>query len=140
MTQPSPPKLIADDDNSTQQPLERKLVDDPSLKPDNKAEDTLRVNRGGIRVPSPNPSLLSIDDYPNVRLGRIPDHDPCHDGRLPSRSPAPPRTLKDRIRASWTANKGLALVLIAQLFGTLMNVTTRVLEIEGNNGKCLSLN
>ncbi|KAF2101083.1 hypothetical protein NA57DRAFT_24049, partial [Rhizodiscina lignyota] len=38
-------------------------------------------------------------------------------------------------QAVWVRNKGLALVLIAQVFGTLMNVTTRLLEVEGNNGK-----
>lgn len=37
-------------------------------------------------------------------------------------------------RAFFEKNKGLAYVLLAQLFGTLMNVTTRVLEMEGNNG------
>jgi hypothetical protein len=50
-------------------------------------------------------------------------------------SPARPRTLKGKLKASWKANKGLALVMISQLFGTLMNVTTRMLETEGNDGK-----
>jgi hypothetical protein len=136
MTQSTPPKLIANDDKSTQQHHERTLVD-VSLKPGDKAEDTLRVHRGAIRVPSPDPSLISIDDSSNVRLGRHLDHASCYRGRQSSRSPAPPQTLKGRIRASWIANKGLALVLISQLFGTLMNVTTRMLEMEGNNGKWL---
>lgn len=135
MTQSSPPKLIADDDKPTEQLQEHRLIAGSSLKPDGKAQDTLRVNRGAIRVPSPDPSLLSIDDSTNIRLGRNPDCVPLYHGRQPSRSPAPPQTLKGRIRASWTANKGLALVLISQLFGTLMNVTTRTLEMEGNNGK-----
>lgn len=39
------------------------------------------------------------------------------------------------LQASWTRNKGLAYMLMAQVFGVLMNVTTRVLEIEGNKGK-----
>ena len=50
-------------------------------------------------------------------------------------SPARSRTLKGKFQASWRANKGVALVLISQLFGTLMNVTTRMLEMEGNDGK-----
>lgn len=32
-------------------------------------------------------------------------------------------------------NKGVIFVLTAQLFGVLMNVTTRLLEIEGNHGE-----
>ena len=31
-------------------------------------------------------------------------------------------------------NKGIIYVLSAQLFGVLMNVTTRLLEIEGHHG------
>lgn len=42
----------------------------------------------------------------------------------------PPGTL----RAFYARNKGLAYVLLAQVFGVLMNVTTRLLEIEGNRG------
>jgi hypothetical protein len=60
---------------------------------------------------------------------------PQPNARHASKSPAPPTTFKSRIEASWTRNKGLALVLLAQVFGTLMNVTTRLLEVEGNNGK-----
>ncbi|MCJ1404139.1 hypothetical protein MMC11_007364 [Xylographa trunciseda] len=48
--------------------------------------------------------------------------------RIPSRSPAPPRTWRDKCKASWQRNKGLALVLIAMIFGGLMNVATRLLE------------
>ncbi|KAF2666400.1 hypothetical protein BT63DRAFT_377242 [Microthyrium microscopicum] len=39
------------------------------------------------------------------------------------------------LHSFWGRNKGLVLVLIAQIFGVLMNVTTRLLELEGNNGK-----
>lgn len=135
MSQPSAQNRIQDDDKSGQQLLERERVAGSSLKPDDKAEDTRRVTRGAIRVPSPNPSVVSIDDFNNVRLGRNPDYVPLYHARHASRSPAPPQTLKQRIQASWITNKGLALVLMAQFFGTLMNVTTRMLEVEGNNGK-----
>lgn len=137
MDQPTPPKSIADHDKTAQQHPEPRLVAEPRLKPEDKAENTLTVNRGAIRVPSPDPSLVSIDDSNNVRIGRTPDRSsiPFYHARQLSRSPSPPRSFKGRIQASWTANKGLALVLISQLFGTLMNVTTRMLEMEGNNGK-----
>jgi hypothetical protein len=39
------------------------------------------------------------------------------------------------LSAFWNRNKGPLFVLLSQLFGTLMNVTTRLLELEGNNGK-----
>ncbi|KAF2692279.1 hypothetical protein K458DRAFT_411935 [Lentithecium fluviatile CBS 122367] len=103
-----------------------------------KPEASLNVTfGGGIRAPSPDPSLLSIDDSNNIRLGRNPDYSPIgSNGRLASRSPAPrPKTWRGRIALFWTTNKGLAYVLFSQLFGTLMNVTTRKLEIEGNNGQ-----
>lgn len=90
---------------------------------------------GGIRAPSPNPSLLSVEHV--WRSGRREEHPGAQPGRRPaSRSPAPrAKTLKEKARAFWAHNLGLLLVLTSQLFGTLMNVTTRMLEIEGNNGK-----
>jgi len=117
-------------------PSEHELREESSFKPRDKPEVSLNVTRGAIRAPSPDPSLLSIDDSNNIRLGRNPDYDPVEHGRRhASRSPAAPRTLRGKLRLSWVRNKGLALVLIAQLFGTLMNVTTRLLEIEGNDGR-----
>ncbi|KAF2622290.1 hypothetical protein BU25DRAFT_214371 [Macroventuria anomochaeta] len=102
----------------------------------NKLEGSLNVARGAIRVPSPDPSLLSIDDSNNIRYGRNPDYFPYQSGRRhASRAPAPPGTAKGRVQAIWTKNKGLFLVLISQFFGALMNVTTRLLEMEGNDGK-----
>jgi len=100
-------------------------------------QDTLNVTfSGAIRAPSPDPSLVSIDDSNNIRLGRNPDYLSVPDGRRHgSLSPAArPRTLKGKLKVFWYANKGLALVLISQVFGTLMNITTRMLEVEGNNG------
>ncbi|KAF1835091.1 hypothetical protein BDW02DRAFT_597608 [Decorospora gaudefroyi] len=135
MNLPPLSEAIENDNKLMQQLSEHELVADSSVKPGDKAEDTLKANRGAIRVPSPDPSVLSINDSNNIRLGQIPDYVPLHYERHFSHSPAPPRTLKDRVQAAWKSNKGLALVLISQLFGTLMNVTTRMLEMEGNDGK-----
>ncbi|KAF2635127.1 hypothetical protein P280DRAFT_474043 [Massarina eburnea CBS 473.64] len=115
------------------------LTSEPHIIPaksGGKPEDLLNV-RGPIRAPSPNPSVLSIDDFNDVRLGRNRDYLLVPNGdRGGSRSPTPqPRTFKGKIGLFWTTNKGLALVLISQLFGTLMNVTTRLLEVEGNDGR-----
>jgi hypothetical protein len=134
MVQPLFPKFPPDDDKPTQLLREHEVEAESSLKPGDKPDETLGVHRGAIRVASPNPSLLSIDDANNIRLGRNPDYAPLHHDRYASRSPAPPRTSKEKIQIFWTSNKGLALVLLAQFFGNLMNVATRILEMEGNSG------
>jgi hypothetical protein len=50
-----------------------------------------------------------------------------------------PTTWKGKIAAywkrSWGRNKGVFLVLLAQVFGTIMTMTAQILEIEGNDGK-----
>jgi hypothetical protein len=134
MSLPLPSKFVENDDKCTLPLSEREFSAESSLKPGNKTDDALKVDRGVIRVPSPDPSLISIDDSNNIRFGRNPDYVPLNYERDTSHSPAPPRTFKGRIQTFWRSNKGLALVLIAQLFGTLMNVTTRMLEMEGNDG------
>jgi len=135
MAQPPLSKMIEDDDRPTQQSSGRQLIAEPALKSGDKTEDTLSVNRGAIRVPSPDPSIISTDDLNNIRLVHTSVHVPFHGESHALPSSAPLETLKGKIHASWTANKGLALVLIAQMFGTLMNVATRILEMEGNNGR-----
>ena len=56
-------------------------------------------------------------------------------GRLLSSSPAPsPRTWKQGGRLFWARNKGLSLVILAQLFGVMMNVPIRLLEMSGTSG------
>lgn len=58
------------------------------------------------------------------------------------RPPTPPAVMDPtlhsdptgRLRTFYDKNRGLAYVLVAQVFGCLMNVTTRLLEIEGNHG------
>lgn len=101
------------------------------------AQPSLNVTfSGAIRAPSPNPSLISTDDSNNIRFGHDPDCLQRRDYlRHVSHSPGSPHGWRARIRTIWLVNKGLALVLLSQIFGTLMNVTTRLLEIEGNNGK-----
>ncbi|KAF2025467.1 hypothetical protein EK21DRAFT_76405 [Setomelanomma holmii] len=132
MSLPSLSKALEED---AHRPLQHGEQQSPGLNPGDKPELPLGVNRGAIRAPSPDPSLISMDDSNNIRLGRLPDYLPVQQSRRnASRSPAPPRTIRGRLQLFWVVNKGLALVLISQLFGTLMNVTTRMLEIEGNNG------
>lgn len=44
---------------------------------------------------------------------------------------------RNMLAGYWIRNKGLAYMLLAQVFGVLMNVTTRLLEVEGNKGEGL---
>jgi hypothetical protein len=80
-----------------------------------------------LRVPSPDTlSELSLDDNGLFRSRRNSIAlQPL--GRIASRSPGPGsrRTWTGKLDAFWIKNKGLGLVLLAQIFGVLMNVTTR---------------
>lgn len=92
---------------------------------------------GPVRPLSPDTlSVFSTDEYEQIRPTRSRQRHQ-DDRRLSSRSPAPPRGWRAKIEASWLRNKGLFYMLCAQIFGTLMNVTTRLLEIEGNKGNGL---
>jgi hypothetical protein len=81
-----------------------------------------------LRPQSPGTlSDLSVDDRGRLILER------------PQNSTPQPRLSRPSWRcyasAFWVKNKGLAFVVAAQVFNCLMNVTIRILEIEGNHGK-----
>jgi hypothetical protein len=135
MVLPTHPSAFADDAKYAQDLTEHEEPpSESSLLPGNKPEDSLNANCGAFRTSSPD---SSIGDSSTIRLGRSSQYLPVRDARRhASRSPAPPRTIRGKLQVFWVKNKGLALVLIAQLFGTLMNVTTRMLEMEGNDGEC----
>ncbi len=78
-------------------------------------------------------STYSADNENERRPGRLLTSSGVR--RLPSRSPVPaPTSWKGKSEVFWAKNKGLALVTIAQLFGVMMNVTTRLLEMDGSHG------
>ncbi|KAH7084801.1 hypothetical protein BKA63DRAFT_401843 [Paraphoma chrysanthemicola] len=134
MTQPVLAKTVQEGAQHFYHPSEQEYPTS-TLDPGDKPELPPRLDRGAIRVSSPNPSFVSTDDADHDRLGRFPEHLTQYGRRRASHSPVPPSTALARLQSFWVANKGLALVLISQLFGTLMNVTTRMLEMEGNDGK-----
>ncbi|KAL8927781.1 MAG: hypothetical protein Q9208_002197 [Pyrenodesmia sp. 3 TL-2023] len=72
-------------------------------------------------------SIYSADDEHEGQRGRLLAPSIL---RYKSVSPttAPSWSWRAKGNALWTANKGLVLVLVAQFFGGLMNVTTRLLE------------
>ena len=92
---------------------------------------------GPIRPLSPDTlSQLSTDEFEQL----APRGGYHHGSRIPDRNPrlsAHRPRWRLALEAFWTRNKGLAYMLFAQIFGTLMNVTTRLLEVEGNKGKGL---
>ncbi|KAK5163726.1 uncharacterized protein LTR77_010399 [Saxophila tyrrhenica] len=116
----------------------------PKLQPLLKSENLERNNAflsaplsAPIRPLSPDTlSNLSFDEYEAIRPGRSRHRSQDH-ARTLSLSPAPVIRggIRGRFDKFWVRNKGLAYMLLAQIFGTLMNVTTRLLEIEGNRGK-----
>jgi len=82
--------------------------------------------QGPMRPLSPDTlSNLSIDEYQQLHAISNIKHRPQS------------KTWKGKIQIIWERNLGLLYMLIAQLFGTMMNVATRFLEIEGNKGKGL---
>lgn len=127
---------------------------------DDDKQNLLRLDRDpspskspGIKVSSPNGPHQSYLDVPlnaafrpsidttfsdvsvlseNQRSGRLARQTTTV--RLPSRSPASPSTWRKSMRNCWIRNKGVALVLLAQFFGALMNVSTRILETAGAHG------
>jgi hypothetical protein len=101
-------------------------------------KDHLNVPNSDAILRSLSPDTLSefsFDDGEAARVGRPLLRRPDTIDRHPSKSPASTLTIRSRLKAFWIRSKGLALVLLAQFFGVLMNVTTRLLEVEGNNGK-----
>ncbi|OJD33587.1 integral membrane protein duf6 [Diplodia corticola] len=86
------------------------------------------------RAASPAPSALSMDDYPSAHTATSSTFLLPRSFRDDELSEKRPQTWRTRLQALWSHNKGLILVLISQLFGVAMNIATRILEIEGNDG------
>ncbi|KAF2722441.1 hypothetical protein K431DRAFT_283869 [Polychaeton citri CBS 116435] len=90
---------------------------------------------GPVRPVSPDAiSQLSADEYEQLQPARPASHFNI-DSQGHQSVPTYQNGWKGRIQASWNHNRGLAYMLLAQLFGTSMNVTVRFLEVEGNHGK-----
>ena len=99
------------------------------------AEDSNSKRQAGA-----SPQLLSVDSILRARSPSTLSNFSVDDrGRLPSERIIGTKMNSLGIRVGlkefWVRNKGLALVLAAQIFNCLMNVIITILEIEGNQGK-----
>jgi hypothetical protein len=108
-------------------------------------EDVANGSNRYLSAPLSQPSRpLSPDALSNLSADEFEQLQPSRPVTWPSYSddPAgkPPPSLigwRNKLTAYWVRNKGLAYMLLAQVFGVLMNVTTRLLEVEGNKGEGL---
>jgi hypothetical protein len=81
---------------------------------------------------TPDASLLDPDAFRRLSISTVSSL-----GQSRGVSPFPravstePKTWRNACKNFWLRNQGILLVLISQLFGALMNVTTRLLELEG---------
>ena len=121
-------------------PLLSLMSDDEQVKGNASKSDSAHAPLGmplepfsGIE-PLPGPLIYTTVDGHGDRLGRLLSGGSA---RSNSTSPAPARTWRDRSNLFWARNKGLALVILAQLFGSAMSLTTRLLETEGAHGHAM---
>ena len=120
---------------------------DPSLKDDHRNPTVKTSNQPYLEAPLQSTwarssdtlsdlSTYSADNGNDRRTGRLLTVSSA--GRLLSSSPAPlPKTWRATFRLFWARNKGLSMVILAQLFGVIMNVTIRLLEVSGTSGPAM---
>ncbi len=111
-------------------------AEDPADQSPPRPENVIGKARAGAASPrrlssDDDGSTYSADTEHEGQRGRLL---PLSTLRYKSVSPAaaPSRSWRAKGTALWTVNKGLVLVLVAQLFGALMNVTTRLLETSAD--------
>ncbi|KAI5466947.1 hypothetical protein BGZ63DRAFT_369983 [Mariannaea sp. PMI_226] len=96
-----------------------------------------------LSIPNPQPSFLSssklrdssFDDYRRLSLSPAasPLLEPIPLGSFPSHDQIPPLGEQpSRWKRFWTRNKPAMLVALSQFFGSLMNLSARLVELEGN--------
>ena len=134
------------EEEGEQEPFPASILENPLSKADhgNPAAKTSNQHQPYLDVPLQSAfarssdtlsdlSTCSADNESERRTGRLLTL--SSGGRLLSRSPAPSsKTWKEGLWQFWARNKGLALVVMAQLFGVMMNVTIRLLEMSGTSG------
>ncbi|KAM5351935.1 hypothetical protein ACJ41O_004658 [Fusarium nematophilum] len=93
-----------------------------------------------LPVPSPSPNLVAskgddpnFDQFRRLSLSPSPCPSPIPMGRLPNHgTDSQLETPPTRWQLFWARNKPAALVALSQFFGALMNLSARLVELEGN--------
>lgn len=105
--------------------------DNDELLDDLPSNFDLALNGGMDRYlsKSPNPDLLDPETFRRISISSVSSR-----GLSPNPTPhrVESRTWRLTLQRFWHRNQGLILVVISQAFGALMNVTTRLLELEGD--------
>ena len=134
------PKAEAEDDKSSVSNLSVVEASAPTLS---QAEAKPAKKQSYLDIPLQSTFTRTSDDLESLLSTYSADHENARPtGTLVETSwPRPsswhprfPRTWKDKIGTFYALNRGLALVMASQLFGALMNVTTRLLETGGIHG------
>ena len=134
------PKVEAEDDKSSVSNLSVVGVSPPKIP---RAEAKAANKRSHLDVPLQSAFARTSDDLESLLSTYSADNEnerlsgPLVANSRPRPSSWTPRlagTLKDKILSFYAFNRGLALVMVSQLFGALMNVTTRLLETGGKPG------
>ncbi len=94
-------------------PTQAFLTQPPRKEPGNSLLDPETFRRLSTSTISSIGGARSTSPYPHADLAK-------------------PQTWRDSLRSFWLNNQGLFLVTFSQLFGALMNVATRLLELEGD--------
>ncbi|KAF4984663.1 hypothetical protein FZEAL_179 [Fusarium zealandicum] len=125
-----------DRDSRTPPPYEEVLqTHGAKLAPDNVEESQSHL----LPLPSPSPNLVSkvdhssFDEFRRLSLSPSPSPSPIPMGRPPNHGAGwQVDTPQPRWKQFWTRNKPAALVALSQFFGALMNLSARLVELEGN--------
>ncbi len=134
------PRLEAQDDKSSVSNLSGVEASAPSVS---NAEVKAANKQSYLDVPLQSAFERTSDDLESLLSTYSADNEnERHTGPLignpgPRPSSWSPRSAgawQKKIRSFWALNRGLALVMVAQLFGALMNVATRLLETGGKHG------
>lgn len=129
-------------------------IDDPTtVAPASSSDDKLRsqstlnkhllVPSNGLQRRSSAESIFSGSDISELSFSSTEVGSVHADGLIRTLSnvsanlnsiPAP-STWRERLQDFWVANYGAFLVLLSQMFGSLMNIATRLLETPGSHGE-----
>lgn len=82
-------------------------------------------------------SAYSLSDLSELSYHPSSQHEPLMRTDSNASQSAPRSPIMQKLHSIWVTNYGALLVLVAQLFGCLMNLSTRLLETPGEHGAAM---